>query len=134
MRTARPWNAETAEIAEKSLLCVLRDLCVRLAPVLLGLTVIATTRAAGPPLFADVTARAGIKFVHTSGAFGKKYLPETIGSGVVFFDADGDTWQDLLFVNSSRWPGRAGAKTTPALYRNNGDGTFTDVAAAASPT
>jgi enediyne biosynthesis protein E4 len=86
----------------------------------------ATARA---PLFADVTAPAGIRFVHTSGAFGKKYLPETIGSGVVFFDADGDARQDLLFVNSSRWPGRTGPKTTPSLYRNNGNGTFSDVTA-----
>jgi hypothetical protein len=104
------------EIAEKPLLCVL-----------LAFGVIATTPAAGPPLFADVTARAGIRFVHTSGAFGKKYLPETIGSGVVFFDADGDSWQDLLFVNASHWPGRAAGKTTASLYRNNGNGTFTDV-------
>ncbi len=123
----RPWRAETAEIAEENLLGVLRDLCVRLAGRARAWPSSPRRRAAGPPLFADVTARAGIKFVHTSGAFGKKYLPETIGSGVVFFDADGDSWQDLLFVNSSRWPGRAGAKTTPALYRNNGDGTFTDV-------
>jgi enediyne biosynthesis protein E4 len=85
------------------------------------------TPAASPPWFTDVTARAGIKFAHTSGAFGKKYLPETIGSGVVFFDADGDSWQDLLFVNSSNWPGRPAAKTTAALYRNRGDGTFADV-------
>ena len=127
MRTAAPWHAETAEIGEGNFLCLLRDLCVLPLSVVLGLSLITTTRAAGPPLFTDVTARAGIKFVHTSGAFGKKYLPETIGSGVVFFDADGDSWQDLLFVNSSRWPGRAGAKTTPALYRNNGDGTFADV-------
>jgi len=94
--------------------------------VVLASSAIATTLAAGPPLFTDVTARAAITFVHTNGGFGKKYLPETIGSGVVVFDADGDGWQDLLFVNSSRWPGRAGARTTPALYRNNGDGTFTD--------
>jgi len=85
------------------------------------------TIAAPPPWFTDATAHAGIKFVHSSGAFGKKYLPETIGSGVVFFDADGDSWQDLLFVNSSNWPGRPAAKTTASLYRNRGDGTFADV-------
>jgi hypothetical protein len=96
-------------------------------PAVLASIVVARTPAAAPPLFADVTANAGIRFVHTSGAFGKKYLPETIGSGVVFLDADGDSWHDLLFVNSSTWPGRAAAKTTPSLYRNNGNGTFTDV-------
>jgi hypothetical protein len=107
---------------------LLRELCV-LRPLVLALLasiVVARMPAAGSAVFADVTARAGIRFVHTSGAFGKKYLPETIGSGVVFFDADGDAWQDLLFVNSSPWPGRAAAKTTLALYRNNGNGTFTE--------
>jgi len=65
--------------------------------------------AAGPT-FSDVTARAGIKFRHESGAFGKKYLPETMGSGVAFADLDGDARPDLLFVNSKRWPGRPGAR------------------------
>jgi hypothetical protein len=95
--------------------------------VLFAFGVVAAVPAAGPPFFADVTAHAGIRFAHTSGAFGKKYRPETMGSGVVFFDADGDGWQDLHSVNSSSWPGRAATKTTPALYRNSGNGTFTDV-------
>ncbi len=43
------------------------------------------------------------------------------------FDADGDGWQDLLFVNSMNWPGHPGAKSYPALYRNRHDGTFADV-------
>jgi hypothetical protein len=77
--------------------------------------------------FSDVTAAAGIRFRHNSGAFGKKYLPETMGSGCAFLDADGDGWQDILFVQSMNWPGRPGAKTTPVLYRNNRNGTFTDV-------
>jgi enediyne biosynthesis protein E4 len=94
---------------------------------LFAAVMVATLPAQTPSIFTDVTASAGIKFVHTSGAFGKKYLPETIGSGVVFFDADGDGWQDLLFVNSSKWPGRSGAKSTAVLYRNNGNGTFGDV-------
>jgi hypothetical protein len=82
--------------------------------------------ASGLPSFADVTAKAGIRFRHESGAFGKKYLPETMGSGVAFADLDGDGRPDLLFVNSKRWPGRPGPRALPALYRNNGDGTFTD--------
>lgn len=86
-----------------------------------------SVRSASPVTFTDVTAKAGIKFVHTSGAFGKKYLPETLGSGVLFLDADGDGWQDLLLINSTNWPGRGGARTMPALYRNNHDGTFVDV-------
>jgi hypothetical protein len=77
--------------------------------------------------FTDATARAGLTFVHTSGAFGKKYLPETLGAGCLFFDVDGDGWQDIFFVNSTRWPGHPGARALPALYRNNHDGTFADM-------
>ena len=50
----------------------------------------AAQAGAAPITFADVTTAAGIRFRHTNGAFGKKYLPETMGSGVVIFDADGD--------------------------------------------
>ena len=79
------------------------------------------------PRFVDVTEAAGIAFVHENGAFGEKYLPETMGSGVAFFDADGDGDLDLLFVNSRRWPGhRTEPEPTAALYLNRGDGTFED--------
>jgi enediyne biosynthesis protein E4 len=101
-----------------------------LASFAAGVFVIGTHAAqpsAALPQFADVTATAGIHFRHTSGAFGKKYLPETLGAGVAFLDADGDGWQDLLFVNGRNWPGQSGAATYPALYRNNGNGTFTDI-------
>ncbi|HYS25539.1 MAG TPA: CRTAC1 family protein [Vicinamibacterales bacterium] len=81
--------------------------------------------------FTDVTAAAGIHFQHTSGAFGRKYLPETMGSGVAFLDADGDGRQDLFLVNSTKWPGRPGPASYPALYRNRGDGTFVDQTRAA---
>ena len=60
----------------------------------------AAISAAGPVVFVDATAAAGITFVHSHGGFGKKYLPETIGSGVVFFDMDADGWQDVLLVNA----------------------------------
>ncbi len=84
--------------------------------------------AAAPTVtFTDATAAAGLTFVHTSGAFGGKYLPETLGAGCLFLDVDGDGWQDVFFVNSTRWPGHPGAKALPALYRNNHDGTFTNV-------
>src|SRR5207253_36257 len=85
--------------------------------------------SAAASVFSDVTTAAGIRFRHTSGAFGKKYLPETMGSGVAFFDADGDGFQDLFFVNSTSWPGHKSAPSRHALYRNNHDGTFTDVTA-----
>ena len=78
--------------------------------------------------FVDVTDAAGIEFGHVSGAAGEKYLPETLGSGAVFLDVDGDGWQDAFFVNSTPWPGAGDA--FPALYRNDGDGTFTDITAA----
>ncbi len=82
------------------------------------------------PAFTDVTAASGVKFHHENGAFGKKYLPETMGSGVAIFDADGDGWPDLFFVNSTTWPGQPAKPSAPALYRNNHNGTFTDVTAA----
>ncbi len=86
---------------------------------------------AGIVTFTDVTGPAGIRFKHTSGAFGKKYLPETIGAGCAFLDFDGDGWVDILLVNGADWPGHATGKSYPALYRNNHDGTFTDVTSAA---
>jgi hypothetical protein len=88
-------------------------------------------RPSGPIEFTDVTAQAGIHFKHNSGAFGKKYLPETMGSGVCFLDYDNDGWQDILFVNSMDWPEHQTGKSFPALYHNNQDGTFTDVTRAA---
>ena len=81
--------------------------------------------------FTDVTGSAGIKFQHNSGAYGGKLLPETLGSGCAFLDYDGDGWQDILLVNSMDWPGHKRRWSTPQLYRNNRDGTFTDVTKAA---
>lgn len=77
--------------------------------------------------FTDVTQRAGIRFTHTNGAFGQKYLPETMGSGVVAFDYNTDGYQDLFFVNSRHWPGQPDSRALPAFYKNNGDGTFSDL-------
>lgn len=80
--------------------------------------------------FADVTAAAGINFVHNNGAQGDKLLPETMGGGVGFFDFDNDGDQDLLFINSTYWPGKTPTdkKPTPsALYENDGKGRFKDV-------
>jgi enediyne biosynthesis protein E4 len=79
------------------------------------------------PVFTDVSEAAGIRFRHNNGAFGKKYLPETLGSGCAFLDIDNDGWQDILLVNSTNWPGRPGPPSYLALYRNNRNGTFTDI-------
>jgi len=84
-------------------------------------------RPSGAIEFTDVTSEAGIRFKHNSGAFGKKYLPETIGSGAAFLDYDNDGWQDILLVNSMDWPENKKRKSFLALYHNNKDGTFTDV-------
>ncbi|MBN8733068.1 MAG: CRTAC1 family protein [Acidobacteria bacterium] len=78
--------------------------------------------------FTDVTAAAGIQFKHNAGKTGKKYLPETMGAGCAFLDVDGDGWLDVLFVNSRDWTPR-GRKSYPALYKNNRNGTFTNITA-----
>jgi len=83
--------------------------------------------AAAGITFRDVTQRAGIRFVHNNGAFGKKYLPETMGPGVAFIDYDNDGWPDIFLVNGTDWPGRPPKHSTPKLYHNNHDGTFTDI-------
>ncbi|HYG34610.1 MAG TPA: VCBS repeat-containing protein, partial [Clostridia bacterium] len=82
--------------------------------------------------FTDITAAAGIRFVHNNGAYGDKLLPETMAGGVAFFDFNNDGHQDLLLVNSTYWPGHLPAgkqPTTSALYQNDGQGHFTDVTA-----
>jgi len=87
-----------------------------------------------PPLpFADITAEAGIRFVHENGAAGEKLLPETMGGGCGFVDVDADGDPDIVLVNGSRWPwdeapGDADP-ATPALYLNDGTGGFTDATA-----
>src|SRR6185503_3978623 len=100
----------------------------------ISVLLVGVASAAPSVTFTDVTMPAGIRFVHNNGAFGKKYLPETLGAGGLFFDADGDGWEDVLFVNSMNWPGQRvknpgapGAKSYPALYHNNRNGSFTDL-------
>jgi hypothetical protein len=75
----------------------------------------------------DVTRSAGVQFQHNSGAYGGKLLPETLGSGCAFLDYDRDGWQDILLINGMDWPGHKRQTSTLRLYRNNRDGTFTDV-------
>jgi hypothetical protein len=87
---------------------------------------------AGPPAvpFTDITATAGIDFVHVNGAYGDKLIPETMGSGLAFFDYDNDGDADLYLVNSTWWPDKADGRTSSArLYRNDGGGRFSDVTA-----
>jgi hypothetical protein len=80
--------------------------------------------------YTDITQSAGIRFVHNNGAFGKKYLPETLGPGCAFIDYDNDGYPDILLINGMDWPGHSThGVTTLKLYHNNGNGTFTDVTA-----
>jgi hypothetical protein len=76
--------------------------------------------------FVDSSKKAGIHFVHHTGATGKKYLPETLGAGCAFIDLDGDGWPDILLINGKDF-GPHAQKTLPAFYRNNHNGSFTDV-------
>ena len=81
-------------------------------------------RPSGPIEFRDATKQAGIHFKHNSGAFGKKYLPETTGAGCAFFDFDGDGWPDILLVNGKDFtPG--GHPTTAARLASRRPATIT---------
>lgn len=92
--------------------------------VLAGQQTASTPARSRPPIFVDRTAAAGITFVHQSGASAEKLMIESFGSGVAWIDADSDGRPDLFFVNGA--PGSANA-----LYRNNGNATFTDITAQA---
>jgi enediyne biosynthesis protein E4 len=104
--------------------------CAAIAAIMLGLAAGKERQGKAPASaiqFQDITAAAGIRFTHNNGAFGKKWLPETMGSGVALLDYDNDGWQDILLVNGADWLGHVRRHTTLALYHNNHDGTFTDV-------
>src|SRR5712664_397809 len=106
----------------------------KLAPALLSLILnlplITSAQAAKPIVtFAEVPAsKSGITWVHNNAHSSERYLPETVGAGCAFLDYDNDGWMDIYMVNS----GPCDFYTPPrplknALYRNNRDGTFTDV-------
>ena len=100
---------------------------IGLAILLIGKAGVKASPETSSIQFRDVTQQAGIHFAHNNGAFGKKYLPETMGPGVAFIDYDNDGWPDIFLVNGMDWPGHGQKHTTPKLYHNNHDGTFTDV-------
>ena len=103
------------------------------AAVLAGRSIPLGARGSGSPGFSlvDVTSAAGLDFRHNNGAYGGKFLPETLGAGCAFIDYDADGWQDILFVNGMDWPGHKRQRSTLRLYRNNRNGTFSDVTRAA---
>lgn len=118
-------------------------LCARFSPGRGCRTVLWDTVSAAParetPLsaphppqikFSDITAAAGITFVHFNGATGEKLLPETMGGGCAFLDFDTDGDQDMLLINSSSWSKPSAANPAPPtmkLYENDGAGRFKDV-------
>jgi enediyne biosynthesis protein E4 len=87
-------------------------------------------------VFEDATAKSGIHFKHEASCTSQKYLPESMGAGVAMFDYDNDGWLDLFFVNGARLedpmprgasPDKSDPRYWNRLYRNNRDGTFTDM-------
>ena len=91
------------------------------------LDALATPQSSPDFRLVDVTAGAGLDFRHNSGAYGGKLLPETLGAGCAFLDYDADGWPDILLVNGTDWPGHKQERGTLKLYRNNRNGTFSDV-------
>ncbi len=91
---------------------------------------IASSRPCGTlpvPRFTDITEKAGIRFQHASDPT-KRYIPESMSGGVVLLDFDGDGWLDIYFTNAPTIAMmQRGERARSALYRNNHDGTFTDV-------
>ena len=100
-------------------------LVLLLTPTLLCLAAEVATEPSANIRFVNVANQAGIHFSHYNGAAGKKWLPETIGSGCAFVDLDNDGWADILLLNGKDWTPR-GTRHLPAFYRNNRNGTFTD--------
>ena len=92
-----------------------------------------TLRAAPPPLFEEIPpAKSGIHWTHDSASSRMRYLPETMGPGVAFVDYDNDGWMDIFLVNGGLCDFYQPAKKPRnGLYRNNRDGTFTDVTSSA---
>jgi hypothetical protein len=91
----------------------------------------------GPVIFTDISRQAGLTvWTHRMGTPQKKYIVETNGSGVCLLDYDHDGWLDIYLVNGSTWNALDGKETPPhaALFHNNHDGTFTEVAQKAGVT
>ena len=91
----------------------------------------------GPVIFEDIAEKSGLaKWHHTMGTPQKQFIIETVGSGVGLLDYDNDGWLDIYLVNGSTYEAQSGKAAAPhaALFHNNHDGTFTDIAAKAGVT
>ncbi|HEX4489381.1 MAG TPA: CRTAC1 family protein [Terriglobales bacterium] len=93
-------------------------------------------KSGNAPQFVDMTASSGVNFKHEASFTSEKYLPESMGGGVAMFDYDNDGYLDLFFVNGGQLqdpmpkgaaPDKTQSRFWNRLYRNNRDGTFTDV-------
>lgn len=106
---------------------LLKTACAAIAGSGLRLSSALAAPISRPIRYADITRASGVHFVHYTGAFGKRYLPETMGSGCAFIDYDNDGRPDILLIQGKDFPGHFHRHTTQKLYHNNGDGTFTDI-------
>ena len=91
----------------------------------------------GPIVFQDIAEKAGLAhWRHQMGPSKKQFILETVGSGVGLLDYDNDGWLDIYLVNGSTYDALAGKSAAPraALFHNNHDGTFTEVAEKAGVT
>ena len=97
----------------------------------LGLTLAASAALSAESAirFRDATEAGGIRFIHTDGSSGRRYVVETVTCGLGLIDYDGDGWMDIFFLNGGPLPGSPKPERVPTnvLYRNNHDGTFSDV-------
>ena len=101
---------------------------MRIAAVVLALLAILPGADASLPQFVDVARQSGVVFHHTNGASPEKHLVETMGSGAVFFDYDGDGWIDIFLVDGgSVVDAAADGRARHRLFHNRGNGTFEDV-------
>ncbi len=110
-----------------------KTIAVFLVSLLAGFPLLSSAQKTSQPLktvvtFEEVTRKSGINWTHNNAHSAERHLPETVGAGCAFFDYDNDGWMDIYLVNSG--PSDFFTPSKPlknALYRNNRDGTFTDV-------
>src|SRR6476660_2871634 len=125
MFSKNKYTTESRNHREWSFSLFSRILRASVSPWVIAIFLAATAHA--QIQFRDITAQAGIHFTHNNGAFGKKWLPETMGPGCAFIDYDNDGYPDIVLVNGEDFPGHAhGGVTTLKLYHNNHDDTFVD--------
>lgn len=123
--SARPARGIGATLSVRPFIVTVALVLLATAP---GTLTLATESQDCPIQLVDVTAATGIAFQHNAGGSGKGYIVEGMVAGLVTFDYDGDGWTDVYFLNGAALKGTLlDSPPRNALYRNNGDWTFTDV-------